>query len=65
MAEDVKNIHVTDEMLNQATQNYMKSLEGPEQLQIKLLKENAEEVKKGILAEVKKLQFGQLRKENY
>ena len=61
MAEDVKNIHVTDEMLNQATQNYMKSLEGPEQLQIKLLKENAEEVKKGILAEVKKLQFGQLR----
>lgn len=61
MAEDVKNIHVTDEMLNQATQNYMKSLEGPEQLQIKLLKENAEEVKRGILAEVKKLQFGQLR----
>ena len=61
MAEDVKNIHVTNEMLNQATQNYMKSLEGPEQLQIKLLKENAEEVKKGILAEVKKLQFGQLR----
>ena len=61
MAEDVKNIYVTDEMLNQATQNYMKSLEGPEQLQIKLLKENAEEVKRGILAEVKKLQFGQLR----
>ena len=61
MAEDVKNIYVTDEMLNQATQNYMKSLEGPEQLQIKLLKENAEEVKRRILAEVKKLQFGQLR----
>ena len=50
MAEDVKNIHVTDEMLNQATQNYMKSLEGPEQLQIKLLKENAEEVYKGIMS---------------